>query len=95
MYEKSWEVQDQIKKFFGNKTKENDFKCEDLVLKRDARIQEKGKHGKFDNIWKGPYRITTLLGKNNFILKYLQGLVLSGVKSMDDSRNITFPKDKG
>jgi len=29
----------------------------DKVLKWDSRRQDKGKHGKFENIWKGPYII--------------------------------------
>lgn len=53
-------------------------KFQDLHLIWDARIEEKGKHHKFENIWKGPYKITTFHGKNIFILEYLQGESLPG-----------------
>ena len=38
------------------------------MLRWDSRIQDKGKNGKFDHIWKGAYRITTYHGNNDFIL---------------------------
>ena len=40
----------------------------DMVLKRDARKDEKGKHGKFDNLWLGPFKISKNLANNNFVL---------------------------
>ena len=57
------------------------FQIEDIVLRWDARNEDKGKHGKFENLWKGPYRIAAYRGQNAFLLKgmngedYLQGLV--------------------
>ena len=53
---------------FHKKVKEDDFKLGYLVLKWDARHEYKGKHGKFDNLWKGPYTVSTHLGKNSFLL---------------------------
>jgi hypothetical protein len=38
----------------------DDFKVDDLVLKWDARNEDKGKHGKFDHLWLGPFRIVVL-----------------------------------
>jgi len=40
-----------------------------LVLRWDAVREEKGKHGKFDNLWKGPYKIVAFAGKNAYILE--------------------------
>ena len=33
----------------------------------------KGKHGKFKNLWKGPYRIAAYQGQNAFLLKEMKG----------------------
>ena len=55
VYLKSQVVQEKIKKIFDKKIKENDFYIGDKVLKWDSRREEKGKHGKFDFFWKGPY----------------------------------------
>ena len=49
--------QDRVKKGFDRKAKLNDFQQGDLVLKWDAQHEDKGKHGKFDHLWKGPYHI--------------------------------------
>ena len=57
VYEKSQVIQDKIKKIFDKRTKEDDFAIGDKVLKWDSRREEKGKHGKFDFLWKGPYVI--------------------------------------
>ncbi len=75
---KSQEVQDHIKKVFDKKTKDDDFKCQGLVLKWDSHIEGKGKHGNFENIWKGSYRITAFSGKKSFILEGPQGEFLRG-----------------
>jgi hypothetical protein len=48
--------QDRIKKYFGRNTKEDDFKVGDLVFKWDARNEDRGKHGKFDHLWLGPFK---------------------------------------
>ena len=40
-----------MKFFFERKVKFDDFQLGDSVLKWEAKIEEKGKHGKFDNIW--------------------------------------------
>lgn len=76
--EKAQEVHNQIKKVFDKKTKEDDLKCLDLVLKWDAHIEDKGKHEKFDNIWKVPYKIAAFRGKNSFILEDLEWVLLPG-----------------
>ena len=48
--------QEKMKSIFDRK--ENVlFQAEDLVLRWDTRREEKGKHGKFEPLWYGPYRI--------------------------------------
>jgi hypothetical protein len=52
--------QGRIKETFDKKVKSNVFKTGDLVLKWDAARQEKGKHGKFEALWTGPFVITAV-----------------------------------
>ena len=39
------------------------------MLKWDARNKDKGKHDKFKNMLKGPFRIATYWGQNAFLVK--------------------------
>jgi hypothetical protein len=75
VYNKTQVIQENIKKIFDRRTKEDDFKLGDLVLKWDSRNEDKSKHGKFDSLWKGPY---THLGNNAFLLKNSDGTDLPG-----------------
>ena len=65
--------QDKMKKFFDKRVKIDDFQIGDLVLKWEARIEDKGKHGKFDHLWQGPYKIYALSGRNVYFLSDLDG----------------------
>ena len=40
-----------MKSIFDKRTKKDDFKPGDLVLRWDARKEDKRKHGKFNNLW--------------------------------------------
>ena len=53
------------------------FSVADMVLRWDARKEQKGKHGKFDNLWFGPFLISKVLENNTFILQSLEGEELS------------------
>jgi len=66
-------LQEKIKKIYDRKTKEEKFQLEDVVLRWDAWNEEKGKHGKFDNLWEGPYKISAYRGQNAFLLKEMDG----------------------
>jgi len=66
-------LQERIKRIYDRKAKVDRFEIGDIVLKWDARNEEKGKHGKFENIWKGPYKIATHRGQNAFLLQELNG----------------------
>ena len=44
----------------------------------DTRREDKGKHGKFDNLWFAPFRITEVLDNNTFVLKNLDDQDLIG-----------------
>ena len=49
-----------------------------MVLKWEARIEEKGKHGKFKNIWKGPFIVAAFHGNNTYILQEMDGKPYAG-----------------
>eukprot|EP00253_Pinus_taeda_P026128 PITA_26128 len=66
-------LQERIKKICDRKEKPDDFQIDDVVLRWDARNEDKGKHGKFDNLWKGPYKIAAYRGPNAFLLKEMNG----------------------
>ena len=63
---------------FDKRTKESDFKIGDKVLKWDSRREDKGKHGKFDNLCQGPYLIQYVVGNNAFFLQELDGAEFFG-----------------
>jgi hypothetical protein len=48
------------------------------VLRWDARNEDKGKHGKFDHLWTGPYMIQAFRGNNAFLLNNVDGSDLPG-----------------
>lgn len=71
LYSKTQLFQEKMKKIFDKVAKQENFQINDLVLKWDARYEDKGKHGKFDHLWKGPFQIAACHRNNNFILKTL------------------------
>ena len=58
----------KIKSRFDRKIKYNTFLVGDMVLRWDARKEQKGKHGKFDNLWFGPFLVFKILENNTFVL---------------------------
>lgn len=66
-------MQENIKKIFDKRTKAHDFKIGDKVLKWDSMREDKGKHGNFDNLWKGPYIIHSLRANNVVLLQEIEG----------------------
>eukprot|EP00253_Pinus_taeda_P019646 PITA_19646 len=72
-FQNTFRLQERIKKIYDRKAKADKFQIEDIVLKWDARNEDKGKHGKFENLWKGPYIIDAYCGKNAFLLKEMNG----------------------
>ena len=73
VFQNSLRLQERIKKIYDKKAKLENFQLEDVVLRWDARNEDKGKHGKFDNLWKGPYKIVAYRGLNAFLLKEMNG----------------------
>eukprot|EP00253_Pinus_taeda_P029486 PITA_29486 len=73
VFQNTFRLQEKIKKIYDWKTKADKLQLEDVVLQCDGRNEDKGKHGKFQNLWKGPYKIATYRGKNAFLLKEMDG----------------------
>lgn len=63
--------QSKMKNIFDRKAIEIDFKVVDLVLRWDTKIEDKGKHGKFDPLLYGPLRIAEARSNNTFLLENL------------------------
>eukprot|EP00253_Pinus_taeda_P034932 PITA_34932 len=73
VYHRTQVLQDNLKKIFDKRTKAKDFFIGNKVLKWDSRREDKGKHGKFDFLWKGPFVIQVVQGNNTYFLKSLDG----------------------
>ena len=77
MEEKAQLYRLKIKDRFDRKIKNNTFSIGDMVLRWDARKEQKGKHGKFDNLWFGLFLVSNFLENNTFFLQTLEGKELS------------------
>jgi len=73
VYDNHQHDQNRIKNTFDKKIKEDSFQIQDKVLKWEAKKEEKGKHGKFDNLWKGPFKIVGFHWNNTYILQEIDG----------------------
>ena len=73
VYHKNQVLQEKLKKLFDKRTKAEDFFIGDKVLKWGSRRENKGKHGKFDFLWKGRFIIQAVQGNNTYFLKSLDG----------------------
>ena len=62
-----------LKEDLRQEAKADKFQLDEVVLKWDARNEDKGKHGKFENLWKGPFKIAAYRGQNAFLLKEMNG----------------------
>jgi hypothetical protein len=74
--DKLQKYQDNMKAIFDKKDKDKEFLPGDLVLKWEARKEDVGKHGKFDHLWFGPFKIAAVEGRNSFSLENLNGEIL-------------------
>ena len=73
VYNRTQLLQENIKNIFDKRTKANDFSIGDKVPKWDSRREDKGKHEKFDNLWKVPYIIHSDRGNNALFLQEMDG----------------------
>ena len=65
--------QQRIKQVFDKKAKKEEFHIGDLVLKWDAPKQDKGKHGKFEALWIGPFKVSEVFSNNTYRVWDLKG----------------------
>ena len=73
VYHRNQVLQEKLKKMFDKRTKAEDFFIGNKVLRWDSMREDKGKHGKFDFLWKGPFIIQAVQGNNTYFLKSLDG----------------------
>ena len=71
--EKVEAYKNKVKESFDKRVKKYTFLVGDAVLRWDERNDQNGKHGKFDNLWLGPFTIVNILGNNRFVLQNLDG----------------------
>jgi hypothetical protein len=64
--------QQKIKESFDKKVSKEDFQLRDLVRKWDAPKQDKDKHGKFEALWIGPFKIYEVFSNNTYKLHNLK-----------------------
>ena len=57
LFDITQKFQEKMKEIFDRRTKPHDFQLGDVVFLWDAPPEDKGKHGKFDHLWKGPYNL--------------------------------------
>jgi hypothetical protein len=69
MMDKAHDRQHKIKKAFDRKVRKENFQLGDMVLKWDAPRQDKGKNGKFDALWIGPFNIFEMFPNNTYRLQ--------------------------
>ncbi|XP_059070482.1 uncharacterized protein LOC131860128 [Cryptomeria japonica] len=70
--EQNIKTQNQLKRLYDKRTTDRKFKVGDWFLMGNARIQDKGKHDKFEALWLGPYVIMDKAGEDSY---FLQGAI--------------------
>ena len=73
---KNAKLQHQMKYLYDKKEIDKKFEPDDMVLMWNARLEDKGKHGKFDPIQLGPYLIDSNWGDDSYLLTNLSGSIL-------------------
>jgi len=77
VYQNLTKYQEKMKAMFEKNVKNKNFQPGYLLFRWDVKKEDKGKHGKFDPLWFGPFRITKAKGNNTFILENFDGELLS------------------
>ena len=60
-----------MKHLYEKRDIERKFEIGDMILMWNAKLEDKGKHGKFDQIWLGTYCICDTNGEDSYFLKDL------------------------
>ena len=70
--DKAQDHQQKMKQAFDKRESKENFQLGDLVLKWDAPKQDKGKHGKFEALWIGPFKIYEVFSNKTYKLQSLE-----------------------
>ncbi|XP_059076666.1 uncharacterized protein LOC131875945 [Cryptomeria japonica] len=73
--ERNLQRQQMVKALHDRKACDMSFEEGEWVLKWNAKDQDKGKHGKFDALWLGPFIILEKSGENSYYLQDTDGQV--------------------
>jgi len=73
VYDRAQILQEKLKKMFDKRAKAEDFCVGNKVLRWDSRREDKGKHAKFDFLWRGPFVISAVQENNTYFLKSTDG----------------------
>jgi len=73
VYDRAQILQEKLKKMFDKRAKAEDFFVGNKVLRWDSRREDKGKHAKFDFLWRGPFVISAVQGNNTYFLNSTDG----------------------
>ena len=71
--EQNIDKQQRIKFLHDKRTQNRSFKTGDWVLKWNANDQEKGRHGKLEALWLGPFIIFEKAGEHSYFLQDTNG----------------------
>jgi hypothetical protein len=78
LLDKAHDHQQKIKQDFDKKVNKEDFQLGDIVLKWDAPRQYKGKNGKFEALWMGPFKNSEVFSNNTYKLQDLEDAEVFG-----------------
>ena len=73
---RNMKLQLQTKQLYDKRETVKKIESDDLVLMWNARLEDKGKHEKFDPIRLGPYLVDSSWGEDSYFIKELLGSLL-------------------
>ena len=73
---KNAKLQHKMKYLYDKEVVDRKFELDDVVLMWNSRLEDKGKHGKFDPIWLGPYLIDSNCRDDSYLLRELSWGIL-------------------
>jgi len=68
VHERNLGYQEKMKKLCDRNVNPKDFKLGDEVLMLNASFEDKGKDGRFEVLWLGPYIVVNKCGQDTFYL---------------------------
>ena len=78
VFQNTSKLEERIKEVYDHKKKVDEFIIGYVVLHWDAQNEDKRKHDKFENLWKGPYKISASRGKHAYLLAEMNGKYCGG-----------------